>query len=422
MALEHNPLMLAAGEYVQASLARVRQARGLPQPSLDIDSDLQPGLTDFGGYGERYVGISQTVPFPLRTWVEGRMARQESNEVVTDREILALDLTFQVTEGFYALLLAGEQDGYARLNLELAQDFLAMTEAKLAAGDVPRVEVVRAGVEVARATNEARKAEAGVRLARARVNALLARAPTDPLEPVGELRTPLLSLELDRLRASALESRPEIRKNAFGLERESYRKKAGYLSYLPDFDLGAAKHTIPGELDTWDVTLSLSLPAFFWQPATGAIAEADATLRALREERAHLVSAVNLEVEETYSSLVTAGDQIRVFEEELLPQAEEAYEMYLFSYQQGEISALDLIEARRTLTEARTSYADALYDYDIAKAGLERSVGRPLQEQNHDIDSLVPDSGRTGSLEPSPGVLRERQRLQQRSRGGGGNR
>lgn len=380
LALERNPLMLAAGRYVEASVARVRQAWSLPQPSLDIDSDLQPGLTDFRGYGERYVGISQTVPFPLRTYVEGRMARQESNEVVTDKDVLALDLTFQVTESFYALLLAREQDGYARSNLELAQDFLAMTEAKLAAGDVPRVEVVRARVEEARATNDARRAEAEVRLARARVNSLLARNPSDPLEAVGELKTPLLSVRLDELKVAALGSRPEIRKNSFAMERESYRRKAGYLSYLPDFDVGAARHTIRGEEGTWDVTLSLSLPAFFWQPATGEIAEAQANLRALGEERAHLINSVHLEVEETYSMLVTAGDQIRVFEEEILPQAEEAYEMYLFSYQQGEISSLDLIEARRTLNEARTSYADALYEYDIAKAGLERSVGRPLQE------------------------------------------
>lgn len=206
--------MLAAGAYVQASLARVRQAWGLPQPSLDIDSDLQPRLGEFGRDGERYIGISQTIPFPLRTWAEARMARQESNQVVTDKDVLALDLTFQVSEGFYALLLAREQEDYARQNLGLARDFLAMTEAKMGAGDVPRVEVVRAGVEVARATNDMRKAEAAVRLARARLNTLLARDPADPLEPEGALRVPLVSVELDRLRSFALESRPEMRASA----------------------------------------------------------------------------------------------------------------------------------------------------------------------------------------------------------------
>ena len=52
LAMERNPLIRSATEQYRASQARVRQARALPQPSLDIDSDLQPGLTDLSGYGE----------------------------------------------------------------------------------------------------------------------------------------------------------------------------------------------------------------------------------------------------------------------------------------------------------------------------------------------------------------------------------
>jgi outer membrane protein TolC len=153
------------------------------------------------------------------------------------------------------------------------------------------------------------------------------------------------------------------------------------MSYLPDFDLGAAKHKIPGEEDTWDVTLSLALPVFFWQPARGEIAEADANLRSLQQEASHLANAITLEVEGAYVTLTSAADQIRLFEEDILTQAEEAYGMYQFAYEQGEIDAIDLIESRRTLNEARTSYADALFNYDVARAAIERSIGRLFEEQ-----------------------------------------
>ena len=129
------------------------------------------------------------------------------------------------------------------------------------------------------------------------------------------------------------------------------------------------------------MTLSLALPVFFWQPARGEIAEADANLRALQEEADHLANAITLEVEGAYVNLTAATDQIRLFEEDILTQAEEAYEMYEFAYQQGEIEAIDLIESRRTLNEARTSYADALFNYDVARAAIERSIGRPFEEQ-----------------------------------------
>jgi len=383
IALERNPLVHSAQEQVQASLARIRKARALPQPTLDIDSDLQPGMTDFRGSEERYVGLSQTVPFPGRTWLQGKVAREESNEVVADRDLLRLDITYQVTTAFYDILLAREQLEYARQNEGLAADFVSMTEMKFQAGDLAQVEVVRARVEEARARSAVRAAENEVRLALARMNFLLARGASDPLAVEGALRNELVTPDPESLTRAALEARPEMQRVNASIARESLKKTQGYLSYFPDFDVGVAQHRQTGLDNTWDVTLSLSLPVFFWQPVRGEIAEAGANERAFREEAVHVANAISLEVQEAVSNLTMAAEQIRLFEDGILGQAEEAYRMYQFSFEQGEIDALDLIEARRTLNEARTSYADALYTYDVVRAAAERAVGRPIQEQDH---------------------------------------
>jgi cobalt-zinc-cadmium efflux system outer membrane protein len=203
------------------------------------------------------------------------------------------------------------------------------------------------------------------------------------------------------------------------------------MSYLPDFDVGLAKHRQTGEDDTWDMTLSVSLPVFFWQPVRGDIAEANANYRALREEATHLTNAIALEVQEAFVGLTAAADQISLFEEEILGQAQEAYQMYEFAYQQGEIGAMDLIEARRTLNEARTSYADALYTYDVAQAGIEKSVGRPMEDQNHaqlppQLAPLSSPDGRLlpvslpGDPQPQPGFGGKGLRLRKRFRRGPG--
>jgi outer membrane protein TolC len=419
IAMERNPLLLSAREMYQASLARVRQARALPQPSLDIDSDLQPGLTEFSGYGERYIGISQSVPFPGKTYLQSRIASEEANQVMADSDLLGLEIAFQVKEVFYALLLAEAQVDYARQNLELTQNFVQMTELKFETGDVAQVEVVRARVEAARAANQVRVAENQERLARAGLNFLLGRVPSSPVSIQGELRIPVGSYDLEEITGWALQDRPEIRKLTSAIDRERLVKRQGFMSYLPDFDVGAAKHRIPGEGETWDVTLSLALPVFFWQPARGEIAEADANLRSLQQEASNLANAVSLEVEEAYASLTSTGDQIRLFEEDILTQAEEVYQMYQFAYEQGEIGAIDLLEARRTLNDARTSYADALYNYDVARAAIEKSIGRPLEEQQNG-----PDQDEVGIGDPSipgalSGSLQRQNRWQQRLRGRG---
>jgi outer membrane protein TolC len=297
---------------------------------------------------------------------------------------LKLDLVFQVKESFYGLLLAQEILKYAEQDLELARDFLRKAEIKFEAGDVARVEVLRARVEAAKAENSVKAAANDVRLAKARLNFLLARKKYEPLEISGEFKRRSPEFRLDELQEKALTVRPEIKRIGFALDKESLRKTLGYLGYLPDFSLGLSRHRLAGEPTTWDFALSVRLPVFFWQPLKGEIAEAQANLQAFRKELEHVSNAIALEVEESYSLALMAGRQIELFEKEILAQAEEAYNMFLFSFQEGEIGGIELIDARRTLIEARKSYADALNNFNVALAALAKSVGQDLEESPND--------------------------------------
>lgn len=376
IAIQQNPLVLSSMQQYQASLARVNQAKAFPQPSLDYDSDLQPKFFNFKDSGESYFGISQSIEFPGKRYLRGKIASKESNEIMAEIDLLKLDIVFQVKQAFYGLLLAQEKLKYAEQDLELSQDFLQKAELKFDAGDVAKVEVLRAHVEAAKAANEVRTASNDVRLATAYLNFLLAQKKYDPLEIKGELKKTPVKLDIEELKNRALSFRPEIRRINLSLEKENLVKKQSYMSYLPDFELGVSKHRIEGEGSWWDVTLSFPIPLFFWQPKKGEIAEAKANIESLKRETEHLRNAITLEVEEAYMNALTAANQIQLFEDEILTQAEEVYNMFLFSYQEGEIDGIELIEARRTLMESRKSYADALFNYDAALAALEKSIGQ----------------------------------------------
>ncbi len=376
--LQQNPLILSSLQQHQASLARISQAKALPQPSINYDSDLQPKFFNFKDSGESYFGLSQSIEFPGKRHLRGKIASKESNEIMAEIDLLKLDIVFHVKQAFYGLLLAQEKLKYAQQDLELAQDFLKKAELKFDAGDVAKVEALRARVESAKAANEVRSSTNEVRLAKAMLNFLLARKKYAPLEIKGELKRPSISLNFEELIKRALSFRPEITRIGYSLEKENLKKKQGYLSYLPDFDLGVSRHRIEGEGTYWDVTLSFPIPLFFWQPKKGEIREAQANIEALKRETEHLKNAITLEVEEAYMNALTASNMIQLFEEEMLTQAEEVYNMFLFSYQEGEIGGIELIEARRTLVETRKSYADALYNYDASLAALEKSIGQSL--------------------------------------------
>ena len=379
IAIQQNPLVLSSMQQYNASLARVSQAKALAQPSINWDSDLQPKLFHFGDSGEWYFGISQELEFPGKRSLRGKIASTQASELLQDIELLKLDIVFQVKQAFYNLLLSQEKLKYAEQNLELAEDFLQKAELKYEAGDVAKVEALRARVESSKAANAVRSASNDVRLAKAMINFLLARKKYSPIEIQGNLKRVAIGLNEDDLIARALSFRPEVKRINLGLERENLTKKQGYMSYLPDFELGVNKHRVIGEGDFWDFTLSFPIPLFFWQPKKGEIAEAEANIQALNREVEHLQNAITLEVGEAYMNALMINNQIRLYEEEILTQAEEVYNMFLFSYQEGEIGGIELIEARRTLVEARTSYADALFNYDVAIAALEKSIGQKLE-------------------------------------------
>lgn len=382
LALKQNPLILSSLEQYKASLARVTQAKALSQPSLDYDNDMQPKFFNLKGTAETYLGVSQSFEFPGKRLLRGKIATRESQEILQDIDLIKLDITFLVKEAFYGLLLAQEKLQYAEQDQQLAQDFLQKAELKHSAGDVAKVEVLRAQVEASRAANEVRVAENEVRLATARLNFLLARKKYDPLTIKGTLKRSAGRIDLDTLIQRALAIRPEIKRLQFSLEREGLRKNQAYMGYLPDFDLSLSKHWLEGEGNYWDFTLSLPIPLFFWQPIKGEVAEAQANIASLQREAEHLQNAITLEVEEAHMNAVTAQNQIALFEEEIITQAEEVYNMFLFSYQEGEIGSIELIEARRTLLEARKSYADALYNYGVAQAALEKSIGLTFEGES----------------------------------------
>lgn len=374
LALQNNPSFLAYHQQYEASLARINIAKAFPQPELNFDYDLLPKPFSLRQSAETYFGVSQLIEFPGRRRWRAQASSLEAEEFRSDLENLKLDLVFQVKEAFYQLLLFEEEFKYAQQNLELARQFLEITEFKFSAGEISQSEVLRAKVEAAKAENTFKEAETRISLARARLNTLLGRKPDSVLEVRGELKNPFLQISLSEAKEKALLFRPEIKRIDFSLAKAEVQKKQVLLSYFPDFLVGLSKHRLERE-KYWDFTLSLRVPLFFWQPVRGELAEAEALRKAINQEKISWLNQIFLEVEEAYREAKLAEDRIRVFEVNILPQAEQFYDMFTLRYEEGEISGLELIEARRTLMEARIDYAQTLYKHALSLAALEKALG-----------------------------------------------
>ena len=59
-------------------------------------------------------------------------------------------------------------------------------------------------------------------------------------------------------------------------------------------------------------------------------------------------------------------------------QAEEDYKIAQVRYSAGVGTNLDVMDSQVALTQAKTNYIQALYDYNTSKAKLEKAMGIPV--------------------------------------------
>jgi len=376
IALERNPAILSESQRHEASLARIKQATAYPYPSLEFNSDLQRQPLNFLNSGESYLGISQTIETLRKRTNRGQIADLEAREVGIETDLLKREIAFQVKQAFHALLLAKEKLQYAERDADLAKDYLQMAQLKLSAGDVAEVEVLRARVETLKAANAVKVAADKERLAKAQLKFLLARSQDLPLEIQGELQRPFAALKLEELKRESLSLRPELKRLGFSIEKQNRIQEGARLSNIPDFAMNLSRHRVEGTPRTWSFSVSVPLPFLFQQKQKAQIAEAQAYVSSLERESEKIRDTIFLEVEEAFTNAQTARNQIELYQDEILPRAQEAYDMFVFSYQEGAIGGIELIDARRTLIDGRRAYADALFDYAVALATLEKAVGR----------------------------------------------
>lgn len=379
IAIKKNPMLQSYHHQYKASLARISQAKAFPQPEVSLDYDLQPKLFNLKDSDESYVGVSQMIEFPGRRYLRGKIAKKESDEFFCDFQSIKLDLTYQVKQAFYQLLLELENAKYSEENLTHATDFLNKAKEKYDSGDVSKLEVLRASVEAARAENQKKVVLNKIKLAKSRLNFVLARDIYQPIEIQGSLKKKLPHLDLNQLITRAVQLRPEIKKVKLALEREKLNRTKAYLGYMPDFSLGVSRHRITNEPTTWDVSLSFQVPLFFWQTCKGEISEAKANILSQKQESKYIELSVSLEVENAFHNAIAFQDQIEFFEKEVLKEAEEVYRMSMISYKEGKIGSIELIESRKTLIELKQSYAETLLNYQLALAELEKFVGGSLE-------------------------------------------
>jgi cobalt-zinc-cadmium efflux system outer membrane protein len=377
-ALARNPGLLASREQVEQARAQVVMATAFPDPTLAADVAGQRNALNPNSGDSTDLGFGLTFPFPGKTRLRGEVARAAVSAAEFTLEQLRQQVASQTAQAYDAILVALRHGEDLRQGKQLSLDFLAKTRARFLAGSVPKVDVVKAQVDVSQADNDLIANERALITAHASLNRLLGRSGGAPIETTDSLDVPASIAELEALEKIALSSRPELK--SLEIQRQGARAatRLAHQYWAPDINVTFSRNTVQGSPATFTTGIGLGFPIFLRQHLQGEVAAASHREQELAANVSDITAQISLDVRTSYATASTALRQAIFLRDELLPEAREVYRVASVSYGLGGTSALELLDAKRTLLDAENQYADALAAANDAQAALELAVGAPL--------------------------------------------
>lgn len=295
-------------------------------------------------------------------------------------------LIYNIKSAYWNLFRAVEFNKVADENVETIKSHLKDVRSLLDQGMATNNDILTAELQLSDAQLKQINAKNGVRLARVNLNYTLGI----PLSTEVELASSLehdsgSSANLDSLVATAIEVRPELRAMEARVKATEAGVTAAKSGWWPQLYLTGNYYssrpnqrilpTTDAFRDTWDVGVSVTLDIWNWGTTLHQVDEAQAQLAQTKEAFGQMQDGVTLETTQSYLNLEQAKERIEVSRRGVA-QAEENYRVSNRRYNEGLVINSDMLDAAVAVAQAKVTYTQALVDYELAKANLERAIGK----------------------------------------------
>jgi cobalt-zinc-cadmium efflux system outer membrane protein len=386
-AMQNNLSLLAERASIPIAEARVLTARLRPNPVVSAAGDhldvLGTGFNDVnaGGPSEIVVGSEFLIERGGKRRRRTDVAEQ-ARSVAETAFLDAVRLTrLEVQNAFVDVLLARDNLALVRDNLDALNRIVETNAARLRAGDIAEVELIRSRVAALQYSNAARQAEAALRQAYARLATLLGRSPDrPPMEAAGELRRGPVLPGLEELKAAALQSRPDLQALRLEEGRAEAEIRLQESQAKPDFTVGVEYRRQQVNASSNSLTLSFSAPLPLFDRNQGEIARARAERRQAALRSRAREAEIAGEVAAAYQQYLVARDVVESIEARLLAEARDIHEITAFAYRNGDATLLEFLDAQRAFNDTMQAYNDGRAEYARSLYRLEAVCGKAVTQ------------------------------------------
>jgi outer membrane protein TolC len=294
-----------------------------------------------------------------------------------------LDIRIRVRKAFFDLLRAEDGLRIHDEHVDIAQQAVEAAKIKYAVGKVPQQDVLKAQVALTRLAEHLIRFGQDADVARARLNTLLGRDPSAPIDVRGEhaISTQLPSIET--LEKMALQSRPDLLQTQAAADKSRKEEALAEKAYSPDFTVSAGYMLMPRDSEfrnNYMVEGSVNLPWLNRRKHQAEIAESTAKVTEEDAELAAMRGNAFGQIQEACVEAQAAQKLANIYRQALRPQAEATLHSTVIAYENNRTEFLDLLDSQMTLVDVDLAYFQALADFEARLADLELAVGVPIDQ------------------------------------------
>ena len=383
IALKKQPNIVAAKNTVRVNQSRVGQAKANYYPQVDLTSGYSRtspvSRTDHNS-SDQYNGsanLKQNIYDFGKTSTQVNIQNLNLDSSKADLANVTAQIILNVKQSYYGVLAAKKNRDVADETVKQFQSHLEQTKGFYEVGTKPKFDVTKAEVDLSNSRLNLIKAANAFRVSIVTLNNAIGVPDAPEYTIEDNLSYKKYEVIFEEAIDKAYKSRPDLTSLVFKREAAEKSIKLANTGYYPVLT-GNAAYNRSGEKfplgEGWNVGVALSFPLFSGFLTKYQVEEAQANLDVFKANEELLRQNIFLEVQQIFLNLKEAEERIPVAEL-AVKQAEENLGLANGRYAAGVGNPIEVTDAQVGLSNAKSVYIQALYDYKVAQSTLEKAMG-----------------------------------------------
>ena len=297
-----------------------------------------------------------------------------------------VELIFNVKNAYWSLFKAIQLQKVMDDNVQMVKAHVDDAKNLMKVGMMTQNDVLKLELQLSDMMFKQIDAENAVKLSAVALNSVLSIPLTTNIEILSSANLTMVNYsELNKLIGDAVEQRPELKSADYRIKASEAGVTMARSSWYPQISLyGNYYYSRPNQRifpskdefkDTWDAGVNLSLNVWDWLTTAHQTEQAQATLAQAVDGLGIIKDNITLEVTQNYLSVNQAKRKIDI-SELTVKQATENMRMTADKFKNGLALSSDVIDAETSQSTAKINYTNSIVDYELAKARLEKSIGK----------------------------------------------